>query len=179
MKKYAIIVGHTNGGDKGAHSTHLGKSEQPYNLEVANALKALDPNKYDVYTHDLQTYYTRQKALAAKLNAKNYEAVIELHFNAAQPSTNGTESLHYFASKKGKQLAQELSAAVVKEYGTTLRGDKGTRALVNKEDRGYWFVYLPKATAVIFEPFFGSNAEALKFADPKRLACVINNVLKS
>lgn len=176
MKKYAIIVGHTNGGDKGAYSTHLGKSEQPYNLEVANALKALDPTKYDVYTHDAQDYHKRQTALAAKLNAKDYEAVIELHFNAASPLANGTEALYYFASKKGKQLAQDLSAAVVKDYGTTLRGAK---PLVNRNDRGYWFVYLPKATAVILEPFFGSNAEALKFADPKRLAHIINNVLKS
>lgn len=176
--KIAIVVGHTPKGDQGAYSPHLQKSEQPFNLGVAaNALKELAPNTYDVYTHTIQGYYERQKALATLLNGKAYDLVIELHFNAASPLANGTECLYWFASKKGKEYAQAISAGIAKEYGTTIRGDKGARALVNKEDRGYWFTYLPKAPAVIVEPFFGSNEEALKFKDEKRYACVLHNIL--
>ena len=82
-----------------------------------------------------------------------------------------------YVSKKGKEYAQAISEGIAKEYDTTIRGDKGARALVNREDRGYWFTYLMKAPAVIVEPFFGSNEEALKFKDEKQYACALHNIL--
>lgn len=177
--KVAVIVGHTIGADKGAYSAYLKKSEQPYNTEVANALKACAPNMYDVYTHKLQSYYERQKFIAGVLNKQNYDLVIELHFNAASPAANGTECLYYFSSTKGKKAAQTIAAGLAYTFDTTVRGDKGARALSNKDDRGYWFVYLPKAPAIIVEPFFGSNPEALKFADTSLYASELHNIISN
>lgn len=176
--KTAIVVGHTTGADKGAYSNYLKLSEQPFNAMVAAALKKLGPERYDVYTHNLQNYYEREKFLADKLNKLNYDLVIELHFNAASESANGTEVCYYYASNKGKTAAQFIAAGMSVAYDTKLRGDKGARALVNKNDRGYWFVYLPKAPAIILEPFFGSNPESLKFADVERYACELDHILK-
>lgn len=176
--KVAVVVGHTTGADKGAYSPYLNSSEQPFNLKVANALRDIDPSSYDVYQHSLQSYYDREKVLADKVNKGNYDLVVELHFNAASPAANGTECCYYFNSKKGKLAASTIAAGISYHYGTALRGDNGARALVNKNDRGYWFVYLPKAPAVIIEPFFGSNPEATKFADVNQYAQVLHNVIK-
>ena len=180
MKKYALVVGHTSTKDKGAYSDNLQTTEFDYNLKVAEAIKALCPEMFDIYTHTAQDYYQRQKGLSFKLNLKDYEGVFELHFNAASPMANGTECCYYFASKKGLAIAQKIASAVMIEYNTRLRGDQGAKPLVNKKDRGYWFTYLPKAPAVIIESFFGSNAvESEKFRDINRYAKTLFNAIKN
>lgn len=170
--KVAVYIGHTPKGDKGAHSKHLGLSEYDYNIKVGQELSKLDSTTYDIFSHTIQDYYSRQVSMAEKV--KNYDVVIELHFNAAGETANGTEMLHFYNSKNGKQLSKILAKNVSEKFGTKLRGVEGAKALVNKNDRGYWFVKLPKPVAVIFEPFFGSNEEALKFKNPKDLAQVIH-----
>lgn len=170
--KVAIYVGHTPKGDKGAYSKHLGLSEYDYNIKVANELKAINVNLYDIFTHTIQNYYDRQVHMAK--TTKPYDVVIELHFNAAGETANGTESLYFYSSKKGKELSRILSKNVSEKFGTKIRGVEGTKALVNKNDRGYWFVKLSTPVAVIFEPFFGSNEESLKFSNPRDLAEVID-----
>lgn len=177
--KIALVVGHTTGADKGAYSPYLKSAEQPFNLEVANKLRTLAPAMYDVYTHNLQSYYEREKFLASRLNAKAYDLVIELHFNAASPAANGTECCYYFNSSKGKKAAQTIAAGLSYHFDTTLRGDRGARALTNKNDRGYWFVYLPKAPAIILEPFFGSNPESTKFANTDLYAQELHTILSN
>ena len=179
--KVAIVIGHTRNGDKGAYSETLEMSEYDYNLKVANKMKEVNPSTYDVYTHTIQGYYERQKSMADKLNSKNYDLVLELHFNAASPAANGTETLYYFNSKKGKGYAETISNDIVDNFGTKIRGANGAKALVNKNDRGFYAVYLPKAPALIVEPFFGSNIEeSKKFMDFEKYACVLNNaVIKS
>lgn len=180
MKKYALVVGHTSTKDKGAYSENMQISEFDYNLKVAQAIQAMCPEMFDIYTHETQDYYMRQKGLAYKLNQKNYDAVFELHFNAASPIANGTECCYYFASKKGLAIAQAISLAVMIEFNTRLRGDQGAKPLVNKNDRGYWFTYLPKAPAVIIESFFGSNTlESEKFRDINRYAKTLFNAIKN
>lgn len=182
-KKIALVVGHTTSGDRGAYSPHLEQSEFDFWIDVANKIKALGKSTkidvYDIFTHTEQNYYNRQRSLSQKVNRGNYDYVVELHFNAATPSANGTECLHYFSSKKGKEAAQKISQKIAKEYGTKLRGVGGAKALINKNDRGYWFVYLPIAPAVILEPFFGSNEESLKFKDKDKLAKVLHEALIS
>lgn len=170
--KVAVYIGHTRKGDKGAYSEHLKASEFEYNERLAKSLKKLNPDRYDIFEHTIQTYYNRQVRMSKQVSL--YPVVMELHFNSATPQANGTETLHYFNSKKGMQLSKILTKNVVEKYGTKSRGVDGSKALVNKNDRGYWFVYLPKPVAVIFEPFFGSNEESLKFTDTDELARVID-----
>lgn len=174
-EKIAIYIGHTPKGDKGAFSKHLNLSEYDYNLKVATELEKLNPNNYDIFSHTIQDYYSRQVAMADK--TKNYNVVLELHFNSAGETANGTENLYFYNSKNGKRLSEILSNRISEKFCTKLRGVNGTKALINKSDRGYWFVRLSKPVAVIVEPFFGSNEEALKFKNPKDLAQVINESL--
>jgi N-acetylmuramoyl-L-alanine amidase len=177
--KIAVVVGHTNRRDKGAFSPYLLQSEQPYNLQVALQLKSLAPELYDVHTHNTQEYYKRQVAMSAKLNAGGYRLAIELHFNAAaSPTANGTYCLYWYGSKKGKAVCQGLSTEIVREYDTKLRAVGGAQALTHVHDRGYWFTALTNMPAVIVEPFFGSNAEALRFQDTQKYAHVLHNYIK-
>lgn len=178
--KIAVVVGHTPRRDKGAFSPYLLQSEQPYNLQVALQLKSLAPELYDVHTHTFQEYYKRQLAMSAKLNAGGYRLAVELHFNAASsPTANGTYCLYWYGSKKGKAVAQAISADICKAFGTKLRAVNGAQALVNEQDRGYWFTALTNMPAVIVEPFFGSHEEALRFQDTGKYVRVLHNYLKS
>lgn len=180
-KKIAVVVGHTNRRDRdqGAFSPYLVQTEQPYNLQVALQLKSMAPELYDVHTHTIQSYYKRQTAMSAKLNAGGYRLAVELHFNAGPPTANGTYCLYWYGSKKSKAIAQTLSAEIVREYNTKLRAVGGAQALVNEQDRGYWFTALTNMPAVIVEPFFGSNPEALMFMDTRKYVRVLHNCLKS
>lgn len=185
IKKVALVVGHTTPpkGDKGAYSDALKVSENEYWLDVAKRIEKNNDVKVDIYnvhTHTIQEYYKRQAALANVINNSGvvYDLVLELHFNAASPLANGTECLYWFGSKKGKQIAVQLSGHIANVYNTTIRGDNGSRALVNKSDRGYYFTYLLKYPAVILEPFFGSNKEeALKFKDREKMACTLHSAI--
>jgi N-acetylmuramoyl-L-alanine amidase len=179
--KIALVVGHTSTGDKGAFSAFLNKSEYDYNLAVAKRIMEIaDENiEYKLYTHTLQSYANRQAALASMVNKENFDYIFELHFNAASPSANGTECLYYYNSKKGKTASQIISKQIVKDFSTTLRGVEGAKALVNSADRGFGFVQKMKATAVIIEPFFGSNQEANKFKDIDKYACSLQNAFRN
>ena len=178
--KIAIVVGHTPRRDKGAFSPFLLQSEQPYNLQVALQLKSLAPELYDVHTHTLRDYYKRQWDMSRKLNEGKYRLAVELHFNAASsPTANGTYCLYWYGSKMGKAIAQHLSEDICKAFGTKLRAVGGAQALVNEHDRGYWFTALTNMPAVIVEPFFGSNAEALRFQDTQKYVRVLHNVLQT
>lgn len=171
--KVAVYIGHTPTGDKGAYSPFLKKTEYEYNLLVANELEKLNPELYDVFSHSTQNYYKRQEKMAKNVKGK-YEVVLELHFNAAGETANGTEMLYFYSSRKGKKLAKILSKNISEKFSTKLRGEEGSKALINKNDRGYWFVKMAEPVAIIVEPFFGSNKESLKFKNPKDLADVID-----
>lgn len=176
--KIAIVIGHT-ANSKGAVSPYL-KPEFDFNKEVAIKLKEYSPNVYDIFEH--RTYANGYKSMiqetANKINSRDYDLVIELHYNAASPSAHGTETCYYFASKKGKKFAETFSKIISENHNTKLRGANGAKPLVNKEDRGFYAVYLPKPPALIVEPFFGSNEDdSNKFKDVDKYAATLNEAV--
>lgn len=176
--KILLVVGHTGASDKGAYSPTLKKSEFDYNLELANEVKAHNEQMFDVYIHTERDYYKRQTALANYANKKNYNLVIELHFNSFNETSNGFECLYYASSVKGKQVAEKLSYLVANKYKSRLRGNNGAVPIATKSERGYWFLVKMKAIAIVYEPFFGSNPEeSQKFADVKKHAEILYNSL--
>jgi N-acetylmuramoyl-L-alanine amidase len=146
MKKVAFVVGHHKY-SKGAKSPYL-DSEWDLMSKVANGLD------YDVFWHNpnIGGYTGRQKAMA-KMTA-DYDVVFELHYNAAHPVANGCEAVHWFANSEGKYISSRFCDLVNREFGITKRGAK---PLHSKNQRGYGFLYHTKGTAIILEPFFGSN----------------------
>lgn len=151
--KTAVVVGHHKLA-KGANSSIWG-TEWDLMKRIAEGLEC------DTFIHNpnILGYNARQRAMAEK--TKFYEVVFELHFNAATPQANGCEALHWFSNKRGKAIAELFCDMVHNDMGIKNRGAK---ALHSKNQRGYGFLAFTHGTAIILEPFFGSNQQdCLKF----------------
>lgn len=172
-KKFAVIIGHT-GDSPGAFSPFINMPEFVFNSGVAKHLEDVA----DVYFYDSYKYGYRSMVnkVYREINQEDYLLTLELHFNSAVPSANGTEALHYYTSEKGKKYANKLVDLVVAEFNTRSRGVIG----VDRNQRGGYALYAGKAPAVLIEPFFGSNAEdAEKFkGNDKKYAQVIKDFFK-
>ena len=177
--KVAGVIGHHDK-SKGAYSKHLGMNEFDFYTEVCKHLKRID-----IFTHDssIRRYRTRVRNTAkTKLDPNNYDLVIEMHFNAFDKEANGCETLYFYKSKKGYEYAKKFSKIVSECTGITLRPNQGdgTKALVNKNDRGQASVYYPKAPTILIEPFFGDNKEDCdKIMSPEHLAQIIQEFVDS
>lgn len=156
--RVAICVGHSRIGDRGAVSTG-NVSEWVYNSEVAEALRwRLERAGVDVdvvSSYPRKTYRAAMKWLADMMRGKGYDCVLELHFNSAGSAANGYEYLFLEGSKKGRELATCLMSAHQRVVG----GGQKSRGItpISSGKRGYSFLKLTPAPAVICEPFFGSN----------------------
>ena len=150
VNKIAFVIGHTQK-DKGAYSTHLKKSEWQLFKDLENELMEIG----DVFYHEptIKSYKQRQTETAQL--TYNYKTVIELHFNSFHTeNANGAEVLHYFSSVRGKVLANQFFELWCKRTGIKNRGAKA----VNLGSGGE-FLRRTKGTALLLEPFFGSNFE--------------------
>ena len=160
MNKVAIVVGHTKlrPGAKGKNIS----SEYVYNSKVAEHLSDI----CDVYHYGSYNlgYKSMVKANATKMNKKDYDLVIELHYNNfSKESANGCEVMYYHKNNSGKLLAGKLSDSISTFFDVKNRGAK---PLTTSKERGYWALYYPKATAILVEPFFASNKkDEIKFKD--------------
>jgi N-acetylmuramoyl-L-alanine amidase len=162
-KNIAIVVGHDNL-SRGAYSPFLDFTEYEYNTKVGRRLKEMG---YDVFKHQPNISY-RQKMKTSYRRLNGYDLTIELHFNSFHNNlAHGCECLYFHTNKKGKELAAHFSEYISKAYYTRNRGPK---ALSNPNQRGYWAVASGIPTALLIEPFFGSNPEANKFLDPTEYA---------
>lgn len=166
----AIVIGH----DKmrpGAYSLYLGMSEYIYNTEVAQYLACVA----DVYKRPLAGNYKKQmEQLASQINKKPYKLVVELHFNAFNKKASGCEAVIYKGNSFTAAVGDRFCQLVTKKYATK---NRGVKEVSNPNDRGYWFLQKMKAPAIILEPFFGDNEEALKFKNPGALAEIIKQLL--
>src|SRR5690606_36572755 len=115
-------------------------------------------------------YTSRIKDTAKRLDAGNFDLVIECHFNAATPQANGCETLFYFKSVKGKEYAQKFSNIVNEWAGIKLRNG-GLKPLVSAKDRGFASVFYPKAPTILIVPFFGSNESDCSKITVEKMAC--------
>ena len=146
--KTAFIIGHTPY-SKGAFSNYFNDYE--FNFWSSFIPKFEDIG--DVFIHDNKLGYTsRQKEMAKK--TRNYDLVLELHFNAANELANGCEALYYYRNEKSRKLCEVFCSDFTQRTGIKNRGAK---RLVDASDRGYGFVYNQKPAAIILEPFFGDN----------------------
>ena len=169
--KVAIIIGHDNN-RPGAYSKLLKTSEYIYNSEVAAHLSCVA----DIYKRPLAGgYKTQMEILAKELNPKKYDLVVELHFNSFNTKANGTETVGFKGNDYTKDIGNSFNEKISNHYQTINRGHKTT----DENGRGYWFLKLMNAPALILEPFFGDASESLKFADPAEYACVIKEWLMS
>jgi N-acetylmuramoyl-L-alanine amidase len=166
--KVAIVVGHDKV-EQGAFSNLLKKSEFAYNSEVAKL------TGWDTYFRDTKGgYSTKIAELSKRINDKNYDLVIELHFNSFNAVVNGCEALYFKGSVKGQRFAEMFVSRIVQEYGTFPRGAK-SRIVT---DLGGLFLKSINAPCIILEPFFGDNKETLLFKCESKYAEIIKDIYR-
>jgi len=174
MSKTAIVVGHDIK-EPGAYSKIIKQTEYDYNCKIANRLC----REFDVYyrNENLNGYTSKMIDLAQRVNRKDYDYLIELHFNKYDGKANkkghGCESVIYPNNQKSKELSKELLKAISDKFGVKNRGVKEH----GSNDRGYQFLSRMKANAIILEPFFGDENEADKF-EVNKYANTIKETLK-
>lgn len=83
----------------------------------------------------------------SRINKKDYDLVMELHLNAAQPSAHGTEVL--YISEKGREYAERICKALGEVYRN--RGAKKRTDL--------YILNSTKPVAILLELFFCTNRE--------------------
>jgi N-acetylmuramoyl-L-alanine amidase len=168
--KVAVVIGH-DPKSPGAYSTHLHTSEYMYNSEAATYLAGCA----DIYKRPLGGgYKTQMQTLANEINAKKYDLVIELHFNSFNKSANGCEAVIYKGNKISNKIGAKYCELIAKEYKVK---NRGVKEVSSSSDRGFYFLALMKAPAIILEPFFGDHEEALKFENFGKYAEVIKQVI--
>lgn len=116
-----------------------------------------------------ETKYEERGYKIPKINKEDYDLVMEIHLNAAQPSATGTEVLYY--SNTGKAYAERICKALSEVYRN--RGAK--------KDKKLYILNSTKPTAVLLELFFCTNREDYLKGHGKKnatkLAKLIANVI--
>lgn len=172
--KKALVIGHDKN-SPGAYSNILRTSEYIYNSEVAYCASHIA----DIHKRPLVGGYTSQmRELANQLNPKNYDIIGELHFNKFDNKDNnkgvGCEAVIYPGNKNMRRLGNIYCDYISKKYDIPNRGVKEH----GKGERGYGFLSMMQADAIIFEPFFGDESEALKFKNPEEYAADLEEIFK-
>ena len=170
--KIAICVGH-NSRSKGAFSKFLNQTEFDYNKRVAGILKEISCHDIHIFYRKSQNSYNKEiSELADQVNKHHFDLALELHFNSFNGIANGVEALYFHNSKVGLELATEFSKRISFVYDSLNRGAK---PLTNDGQNGFGFVQKLKAPAIILEPFFGDNEEAIKFINVQKYAETLND----
>jgi len=155
MKK-AIIIGH-NITNRGAFSATLNKYEWDFYMDMIQELNKL--GEVFIHDEDIKSYTSRMKDTAKKINQKDFDIVVALHFNAFNGTASGCEALYYHTNKQGKAKSSIFCEKFCQATGIKNRGAK---PLDSSRDRGFGEIAYTKATTLILEPFFGDNDKDCK-----------------
>lgn len=158
--KCGLIVGH-KANKPGACNKNSNICEYQFNDQLAcdiyDYLKEEKSNT-SIQIIRRQTY----RELPDDVNLLNPDFCISLHCNAAHPDYtgkwNGTETLYYHKSKKGKSMAEIVQKNIVEVLEFKDRGILPRKT----EDRGGYLLRYTDMPCIIAEPFFIDNNSAYK-----------------
>lgn len=155
-----LIVGHKKN-KPGACNKKYNICEYEFNDQLAcDIYDYLKEKKSDTSIQIIRrkTY----KSLPDDINKLQVDFCISLHCNAAPASHsgrwNGTETLYYHTSKRGKSMAEILQKNIVGVLEFRDRGILPRRT----EDRGGYILRYVDSPCIIAEPFFIDNDSAYK-----------------
>ena len=157
MVRLGLIVGHDNK-EGGAALVGTQLNEYLYNTDVA--WKAQEYAKEHEHLLGIDVVViTRDKigisGAYKKATDLDCDFVIELHFNAANKTARGTETL-CSADRDSRDFAKAVHAACLAAFRKDGMHDRGVKVL-SKSDRGGRNVYAFKGPSCLVEPFFGDN----------------------
>jgi len=146
--KVALVIGHKK--DRpGACNNDYNICEFEFNEKLVKDIKNKVNRDYEVEIVYRDTY----RDLPDKINKLNPDFVILFHCNAFNRKASGSETLYYYTSKKGKEIAKIFQKYIVQTLGLYDRGIKRK----GSEDRGGYILRYTKAPCILIEPFFIDN----------------------
>lgn len=176
MRKVAVVIGHSLE-DGGAYNENFAINEFRYNEPIASMIAS---ELYKLGVCPVIIYRSTYDQMITDVNRTEADLAIELHCNGVlDKSVKGSETLYYYSSKSGLELAKEIQKSVVGVMGQRDRGPKPIKEN-SKDSRGWKFLKNTKMTAVILEPFFLSNDDSLQSGIDKadKLALAIASAIK-
>lgn len=163
----ALVVGHepSKPGASGFYVDSSGQrrpiDEYVFNSVLSRKIRDMLYSATELQVVDLRRHLSGGYAkLPAAVNATGAEFALELHFNAFDETSTGTETLHWHRSARGKAYAGIVQQHLLIALGLRDRGLKPT----TEDGRGGYFLQRTAMPAVIAEPFFGSNPAEMQRA---------------
>lgn len=153
--KIAIVVGH-NERSQGAVRVTDGRTEYDWNGELAELIRAHDPQSIKIFRRDGRGGYSAEiDRVYAQTDAWGADVTIELHFNAISDRSVAGGLTLTSGTKGSARLASLIRKAASQALGNKDRGLKVRK----RHDRGGRSLWQGRAPAVLTEPYFGSNAD--------------------
>lgn len=149
MAKIFLNYGH-GGQDCGA----VGFSEKNYERDINRRIGRGIASRLRVAGHSVKVFQQTNnvKQVSARENAGQYDLFVSIHCNAStKPEANGTETLYYPTSEKGKTAAALIQKELIAGVGLRDRGIKPRADL--------HVLRCTKAPAVLVELAFISNED--------------------
>jgi len=166
----AVIVGH----EKKAPGADfaLGGSEYDYNSDIAARMTAYAAEKYpQLSVHTIFRDGIGISGAYRKAKLLNPDACLELHFNAFNKVSGGSETLSSTDSedKSYAGIVQRRICQAFKRSGLS----RGVKVLARNDRGGQSLYSMPGSANCLPEPFFGDNPEEAKLAHENRAAYAV------
>lgn len=148
--KILVSAGHTLTGKGTGAEGFINESQENRALSklIVEYLKKLG-HEADYHEVNSGSDYINQQA--NKANSKNYDLVVQIHFNASDDaSANGTEVI--YRSSKGKVYAQKVQDKLKTEFT-----DRKIKHDINDLKRDLGWLRLTKPVAILIETCFVTN----------------------
>ena len=145
-----ISAGHTLTG-KGTGAVGFINESQENRVLAKFITKYLEKLGHEVDDHEVNSGSDYIEQQAKKANSKNYDLVVQIHFNSSDNATaNGTEVI--YRSSKGKVFAQKVQDKLKTEFK-----DRKIKHDINDLKRDLGWLRLTNSPAILIETCFVSN----------------------
>ena len=149
--KLLISAGHTLNPNKGCGAVGFINESQENRVLAKFVVEYLKKLGHKVDYHEVNSGSDYVEQQAKKANSKNYDVVVQIHFNSSDNATaNGTEVI--YRSSKGKVFAQRVQDKLKTEFK-----DRKIKHDINELKRDLGWLRLTKSPAILIETCFVSN----------------------
>ena len=167
--KLAIVVGHTKVSPGAEGIAPVNSSEYPWNSDLASRIAAYGA----AHGAQIRIFLRDIGGVSAAYDAvEDWEAKasIELHFNAADGSAKGTETLYGTACSTSAGWADTVQKSMVKLYGRSGTQNRGLRKCPPHPRGGASVNAMSDIPSCLIEPFFGDNTSDATLGEAKKQA---------
>ena len=165
--KLAIVVGHTKVAPGAEGISPVSASEYPWNTDLANRIATYGAGK----GVEVKAFFRDVGGISAAYDAVEAwgaGAAIELHFNAADGTARGTETLYGTACSASAGWADKAQKSMVTLYGRTGSQNRGLKKCPPHPRGGASVNAMSAIPCCLIEPFFGDNSSDATLGQNKK-----------